>query len=310
MTIPSINPNSEVFLSNLAQIQKRMSTAAQQLSSGLRVSVASDDPDQVSSILQLRAQIASVQQTQQNLSNVTPVVTGGEDAVQQAIQVLDTAASLATEGSGSTSSASQRLDMIPQVQGILQQLVSLSQTSMNGQYIFSGDTSGQPQYTLAAGGNTVQQMFQAGAPGQVADPNGVMISTGLTAQQIFDDQADGSSGSGNPAPDNVFAAVGGLLTALQNNDAAGVQTALGNIQTASAHLNDESSVYGAAQNNLTAAGNTASQTLIQLQTQLSNEQDADAAQSALNLTQATTDEQAAMSAQAMLKPQNLFSYLG
>jgi len=310
MTIPSINPNSEVFLGNLQQIQKRMSTAAQQLSSGLRVSVASDDPDQVSSILQLRAQIASVQQTQQNLSNVAPVVTGGEDAIQQAIQVLDTATSLATEGSGSTATASQRLDMVPQVQGILQQLVSLSETSMNGQFIFSGDTSGQPQYTLAAGGNTVQQMFQAGAPGQVADPNGVMISTGLTAQQIFDDQADGSAGSGNPAPDNVFAALGGLLTALQNNDSAGVQTALGSIQAASAHLNDESSFYGAAQNNLTAAGNTASQTLIQLQQQLSNEQDADVAQSTLNLTQATTDEQAAMAAQAMLKPQNLFSYLG
>jgi flagellin-like hook-associated protein FlgL len=93
-----------------------------------------------------------------------------------------------------------------------------------------------------------------------------MITIGLTAQQIFDDQADGSSGSGNPAPDNVFAAVTGLLTALQANDSTGIQTALTNIQAASAHLNDESSFYGAAQNNLTAAGNTASQTLVQLQT--------------------------------------------
>jgi flagellin-like hook-associated protein FlgL len=74
-------------------------------------------------------------------------------------------------------------------------------------------------------------------------------------------------------------------------------------------LNDENSVYGAAQNNLTAAGNTASQTLIQLQTQLSNEQDANEAQASENLTQATTDEQAAMSAQAMLKPQSLFTYM-
>jgi hypothetical protein len=30
----------------------------------------------------------------------------------------------------------------------------------------------------------------------------------------------------------------------------------------------------------------------------------------MNLTEASTDEQAAMSAQAMLKPQTLFSYLG
>ena len=53
-----------------------------------------------------------------------------------------------------------------------------------------------------------------------------------------------------------------------------------------------------------------SQTLIQLQQQLSNEQDADAAQASLDLTQATTDQQAAMASQAMLKPQSLFNYLG
>ena len=88
--IPSINPSSTIFLSNLQQIENRMSTAEQQLSSGLRVSVASDDPDEISSILQLRAQIAGVQQTQENLSNVTPQVEAGENAIQQAIQALDT----------------------------------------------------------------------------------------------------------------------------------------------------------------------------------------------------------------------------
>ena len=189
--IPSINPNSEIFLSNLQQIQNRMSTAEQQLSSGLRVSVASDDPDQISSILQLRAQIAGVTQTQENISNVTPQVESGENAIQQSIQILDTATSLATEAAGSTPTADQRLDEVPQVQGILQQLVSLSQTAVNGQYIFSGSQSGQAQYTLAADGNSVQQNFQAGAPPEIADPNGVMISIGLTAQQIFDDQVGG-----------------------------------------------------------------------------------------------------------------------
>ena len=100
------------------------------------------------------------------------------------------------------------------------------------------------------------------------------------------------------------------MTALQNNDSDGIQTALSNIQAASAHLNNESSFYGAAQNNLTSAGNTASTTLTQLQQQLSNEQDADAAEASLNLTQASSDEQAALSAQALLKPQSLFDFLG
>jgi len=307
---PSINPHASVFLSDLQQIQNRMSTAQEQLSTGLRVSVASDAPDEISSILQLRSQIAGVQQTQQNLSIVTPQVDAGENAIQQAIQIMDTASSLAVQAASSTTSASQMQDLIPQVQGILQQLVSLSQTNVNGQYIFSGDQSGQPQYTMGADANSVAQAFQAGAPPQIADQNGVMITIGLTAQQIFDDQADGSAGTGNPATDNVFAAVSGLLTALENGSNSDVQTALGNLQAASTHLNDESSIYGAAQNNLTAAGNSSGQTLVQLQQELSNKQDADAAQAAMDLTQASTDEQAAMSSEAMLKPQSLFNYLG
>src|SRR5580698_1944804 len=136
---PSVNSNSAIFLSNLSQIENRMSTAEQQLSSGLRVSVASDDPDEISSILQLRAQISGVQQTQENLTNATPQVDAGENAIQQAIQLLDTATSLGTEAANGFSSAAQMQSEAPQVQGILQQLVSLSQTAVNGQYIFSGN---------------------------------------------------------------------------------------------------------------------------------------------------------------------------
>jgi flagellar hook-associated protein 3 FlgL len=305
--IPSINPAYDLFLADLAQIENRASKAQQEITSGLRVSVASDAPDQISSILQLRAQIAGVQQTQQNLSMITPGVTSAENAIQQAIQLLDTATSLAAQAAGTTSDANQRNAIAPQVQGILEQLVSLSQTAVNGQYIFSGDQPQQISYSLDPANPTgVQQLIQPGPPGQIQDANGVLFSVGLTAQQIFDDQ----NPDGSPAPDNVFAAVNGLLTALQNNDDDGIQQALTNLQAASTHLNDESSFYGAVQNRITSASNSAAQTLIQLQQQLSNEQDADVTQAALDLNSALTNEQAALAAQAQMKPQSLFDYLG
>jgi flagellar hook-associated protein 3 FlgL len=303
----SISPSTSGFLSNLNQIESRISTDEQQLSSGLRVTQASDAPDEISSILQLRAQISGVTQVQQNLATVSPQVSGGENAIQQAIQVMDTATSLATEAAGSTSSASQRLDIVPQIQSIMQQLVSLSQTSVSGQYIFSGDQGSQPMYTLnSANGNGVQQNISPGPPGQIEDSNGIPFSIGLTAQQIFDDRnADGSY-----ATDNVFAAVNGLMTALQNNDNTGIETAINNLQAASGHLNDESSFYGAAQNTITNATNQAGQTLTNLQQQLSSEQDADAVQVSVDLNTAMTNQQAALAAEAENKPQSLFNYLG
>ena len=51
----NINPASNLFLANLQIIQTRMSVDEQQLTSGLRVRVASDAPDQISEILQVRA---------------------------------------------------------------------------------------------------------------------------------------------------------------------------------------------------------------------------------------------------------------
>ena len=304
---PNINPASNLFLANLQQIQNRMSTDEQQLTSGLRVSVASDAPDQISDILQVRAQIAGVQQTQENLATVSPRVNSGEGAIQQALQLMDTATTLASGAAGTTSDAAQRMDSAPQVQAILEQLVSLSNTAVGGNYVFSGDQGTQATYSLnPANGNGVNQLIQPGPAGQINDANGVPFSTGLTAQQIFDDRnADGSY-----AADNVFAAVNGLLTGLQTNNVTDIQQAITNIQAAATHLNNESSFYGGVQNTITAANTSASQMLVTLQQKLSGEQDADATSAALDLTSAQTNEQAAMSAEATLKPQSLFSYLG
>ncbi len=305
--IPSINPSSDLFLANLQRIENQASKAQQQITSGLRVSTASDAPDQISSILLLRSQIAGVQQTQENLANVGPQVDSGESAIQQAIQVLDSATALAAQAVTGTADAGQRANMAPQAQAYLEQLVSLSQTVVNGHYVFSGDQDTQATYTLdLASGNGVQQMAAPGPPGQILDPNGVPFSVGLTAQQIFDDR----NPDGSYAADNVFAAVSGLMTALQNNDVAGIQTAQDNLKAASAHLNIESSFYGAVQNRIADANTAAGQTLIDLQKQLSNKQDADAVQASLDLNAALTNEQAALSAQAMIKPQSLFNYLG
>src|SRR5579871_2191625 len=99
---PDINPSSNLFLANLQVIQNRMSSDEQQLTTGLKVSVASDAPDQISQILQIRAQIAGIQQTQENLSAVSPRAGSAENAIQQSIQLLDTATTLATGAAGTT----------------------------------------------------------------------------------------------------------------------------------------------------------------------------------------------------------------
>jgi flagellin-like hook-associated protein FlgL len=53
--ISSLDSNSEAFLNSLNLISNRMQTAQKEITTGLKFTAVSDDPDQVSSLLQTRA---------------------------------------------------------------------------------------------------------------------------------------------------------------------------------------------------------------------------------------------------------------
>ena len=85
-----------------------------------------------------------------------------------------------------------------QVQGIQQQLVNLSNTSVNGRYIFSGDSDQQAAYALdSTQTNGVQQLPPPSRHRSITDANGNPLWTPMTAQQIFD--ARNSDGTTPPA---------------------------------------------------------------------------------------------------------------
>src|SRR5581483_10135087 len=98
----------DTFLANLAGLQKRMQTTQAQLSSGLRVSTASDDPSAVGDILQLAFSIQGVKQTQANLSSVKGEVDTAESALQSAEVLLDQANTLGLQGANGIQTASGR----------------------------------------------------------------------------------------------------------------------------------------------------------------------------------------------------------
>jgi flagellin-like hook-associated protein FlgL len=128
----------------------------------------------------------------------------------------------------------------------------------------------------------------------------------LTAQQIFDAQ----NPDGTPATGNVFAAVQNLITALNNNDTAGISTAEDSLQSASGYLNNQLQFYGNVENRVTEATSLAQKFQTQQETTLSNLQSTDIPTAATQLSQLQLQEQASMSAEASVQQmKNLFSYL-
>jgi flagellin-like hook-associated protein FlgL len=134
----------------------------------------------------------------------------------------------------------------------------------------------------------------------------VPIATALTAQQIFDAQ----DSNGNPTAGNVFNAINQLLTGLQNNDQTAITNSASALQSASVYLNQQLEFYGETADRLQSASDLAQKFLTNEQASLGQVQDANIPAAALTLTQATTEEQAALSVEAKIQQQpDLFSLL-
>ena len=311
-TITNLDPQSALFLANLNIVQKDISQASEQVSSGLKITVASDAPDQIGTLLQLRANLQRNTQIQSNLTLAQTDANAADNALQSSIQLMESAMTLATQGATSTTDASTRTSLALQIQSIQQQMVANSQTTVQGRYVFSGDNDGSPAYQWdSTAANPVVSLAAAGTTPQstrrIEDPAGGSFAASLTAQQIFDDQ---DTTTGGAATDNVFNALTTLQQALENNDTAGIANSITLLQAASAHLNTMDSFYGNVQDQIQNANTYASNYGVQLQTQIGNTEDADITSAALELTQGNTQLQAAMQMQGQRPHTSLFSYLG
>src|ERR1700693_3342780 len=103
--ITNIDPSAQIFLTGVDQIQQRLTTANQQLTSGLKVSVASDAPDQIDKLLQLRADQSQNTQMEGNLGMEQTNAQAADTAIGSGIQLMDKAAELAPHGANSLQTA-------------------------------------------------------------------------------------------------------------------------------------------------------------------------------------------------------------
>jgi flagellar hook-associated protein 3 FlgL len=304
--IQNLDPSAQEFLVNLTRVQSGIRRATDQISSGLKVNTPSDAPDQISEILQLYVDMGWNAQLQSNLSRMKSEVGTAEAALETAIRAVDRARTLGSLGAGTIQTAETRIVLAGEVQSLLEQLVSASRTVGVGRYIFSGDLDQTPAYELnLLEPNGVNRLLTAPSTRLIQHPSGVSFKAQKTAQEIF----DARNADDTLATDNVFAAVNGLRTALENNDQDGIDTSLTALRAAGDHLNVELGFYGAAQNNIDEDIDFLYKLDVRLKTEMSNRRDADLTAAILELERGKVHEQAALTARAQLPRTSLFDFL-
>jgi flagellar hook-associated protein 3 FlgL len=305
--INNLTPDNQAFIANMDRLQQTVHNASLQASSGRRVNVPSDSPDSISTILQLRTETTVNTQIQQNLSIAQTDAAAADGALNTANQLMDTATTLAAQGANFTVDATGRASIAAEIQSLQSQMVDVANTTVQGRYIFGGDADTTPPFAYdLTQPNGITQLTNAAATSQVASAAGGTFSVALSGQQIFNTQnADGTT-----AADNVFAALNNLRLGLLANNTAQITAASSAIQLASTRLNTSQAFYGTVENSISDATNYSSNYSVQLQTELSQQQDADVTTAAMTVTQGTTQIEAAFQMQAKMPHTTLFDFMG
>jgi flagellar hook-associated protein 3 FlgL len=305
--IQGFGASHEWFLAALQVLQRHAERANAQVSSGYKITSPADDPGALDSLFRIGSDLSRAEQTQKNLSRVKAEIDGSQNAIDQAVRIVENAIALGTQGATATDPATKRPILAEQVRHLHEQLVGLSQTQVEGRFTFSGDADSTEAYKVnLANPNGVDRLLTSPTTRLIQDVGGTSFAVAKTAQDIFDQR--------NPndtlASDNVFAAVNSLRTALVGNSPAGIDTALTALHGALDHLNQHLAFYGTVQNQVQSAIDLASKFQVQWQQRQSEIRDADLVGSALELSKAQTQIEAALSAKARFPgTTSLFDFL-
>ena len=283
------------LLSALEQLQQRQETATQQLATGSTINAPSDNPAGAAELVLINAASKQADTFQQSVGSVNGQLSTADATLNSVVTVLQRAISLGTEGANGTLSDSDRADVAAELSGIQAQLISLANTSYQGQYIFAGTANLQPFVAdpASASGVTYQGNTDVNA---VTIGNGYQLQVNLPGSQIF-------SGAGG----DVFQSLQDLITALNTN--IGIGAAVTEVGNAYSYVNAQRVFYGNGISQATAQSTYLNTESLDLSQQQNTVSAADLASVASQVESDQTSSTAAVEAISKLPQTSLFDYL-
>ncbi|MFZ0479801.1 MAG: flagellar hook-associated protein FlgL [Terriglobales bacterium] len=295
-----VNPNfASDILNDVWQAQDEEQTAMEQLSTGRRVNVPSDDPAAFAADIQNQALQGQNDQYQQNTTNLEGLFQTADSALSSVVTSLNQAISLGTQGTDGTLTLADQQALAVQVQGIQSQIVQDANTSYQGSFIFAGTATANPPFVLDSSQSSGVTYNGNSDVNNVEISDGRNIQTNVPGSQIF-------LGSGG---DNVMQSLQQLVTALNSGSGSAIESATSSVNTALNYVSQQREFYGSATDQLNSNQSFLQQEEVNLKSQDTSLVGADMATAATDLSQATTTHDAALAALAKVIPTNLLDYL-
>ncbi|HTX23246.1 MAG TPA: flagellar hook-associated protein FlgL [Steroidobacteraceae bacterium] len=182
MTISTVTFQNNA-LNDIEAIESQVSQTQNQLSTGLTLQNAADNPVAMSQVNDLNVELSASQQYVTNGNSANTNLTLEEQALTNATNVLQSAQSLATEANNGSLNTSDRQDIATQLQQLLQQLVAVANTTdSNGNYLFAGTASSTQPFAQSSGSVTYSG---SDSVSQIEISPNQFISQGDTGSSVF-----------------------------------------------------------------------------------------------------------------------------
>jgi len=158
------NYSSLVAQNSLTSSGSKLSTALQQLSSGMRINTAADDAAGYAISQGMTSQINGIQQAARNANDGVSLAQTASGALQEITNDLQTMRDLAVQSLNATNSAQDRADLDAQFQQLKADINSVaSQTQFNGVNLLDGTFQGATFQVGANAGQTISVASVASA---------------------------------------------------------------------------------------------------------------------------------------------------
>ncbi|MGE7183718.1 flagellar hook-associated protein FlgL [Peribacillus sp. NPDC006672] len=144
------------MLRNLSGSYEKMAKLQEQVSSQKKFSKPSDNPVAAMMGMGYRTNLNQIQQYTSNISEATNWIDSTDDAISEAVSVLQRIRELTVQGSNGTYDGEQFESVSEEIKQLKEHLITLGDTQIGGKYIFNGqDTNVRPSSVKDANGNTV-----------------------------------------------------------------------------------------------------------------------------------------------------------
>jgi flagellar hook-associated protein 3 FlgL len=296
-----VDPN---YISNLAaalnQSTQQENTLTSELSSGLRVASLQDGPVAVAQSTLLGSSIAKDDTFVQTASSQSSRMQVTDSTLGEVVTQVTSALSTAVSGNNGTLNAANLASVAQTLSGIRDQVLSLANTSYQGQYLFGGSQGSAPPFALNTSTTPATATYNGDANVQyVETPSGQKIQVNLPGSAVFGAAGSGVLGALNQLISDFS---GGATSAALTADTGALTTALGQLST-------QRSTLDSALSRLQATSTYTQTEESQLQVAQSSLVSADPAAVATQLSQAETQHQALLSVISALGNSNLFSLM-